>query len=143
MRLADQLNSCLITGNVPEWMATGRTVLIVKDPEKGAAVGNHRSITCLPIMWKTLTGIFSDDLYTFLDEEGTTRRTKRVQGGLSRENDQLFINKMTLKESKTRKKNLAMGWIDYKKAYDMIPHSWIAECLGMFGVTENVKYDHY
>jgi len=40
-----------------EWMTTGKTELIVKDPEKGAAVGNYR-----PIMWKTQTGIVSDDL---------------------------------------------------------------------------------
>ena len=32
-----------------------------------------------------------------------------------------------------------MAWIDYKKAYDMVPHSWIIECLGLFGVVENIK----
>ena len=32
-----------------------------------------------------------------------------------------------------------MAWIDYKKAYDMVPHSWIIECLDLFGVVENVK----
>ena len=32
-----------------------------------------------------------------------------------------------------------MAWIDYKKAYDMIPHSWIIECLDLFGVPENIK----
>ena len=32
-----------------------------------------------------------------------------------------------------------MAWIDYKKAYDMVPHSWIIECLDLFGVAENVK----
>ena len=31
-----------------------------------------------------------------------------------------------------RKKNLAVAWIDYKKAY-MVPHSWVVECLGMVG----------
>ena len=31
-----------------------------------------------------------------------------------------------------------MGWIDYKKAYDMVPHSWILEIVEMFGVAENV-----
>ena len=36
---------------------------------------------------------------------------------------------MILKEVKTRKKNLAMGWIDYQKAFDMLPHSWIIDCL--------------
>ena len=32
-----------------------------------------------------------------------------------------------------------MAWIDYKKAYDMVPHSWIIECLDSFGVAENIK----
>ena len=32
-----------------------------------------------------------------------------------------------------------MAWIDYKKACDMVPHSWIIECLDLFGVAENIK----
>ena len=32
-----------------------------------------------------------------------------------------------------------MAWIDYKKVYDMFPHSWIIECLDLFGVAENIK----
>ena len=32
-----------------------------------------------------------------------------------------------------------MGWIDYKKAYDMVPHSCIIECLDLFGVAENIE----
>ena len=32
-----------------------------------------------------------------------------------------------------------MAWIDFKKAYDMVPHSWIIECLDLFGVAENIK----
>ena len=32
-----------------------------------------------------------------------------------------------------------MGWIDYKKAYDMVPHSCIIECLDLFGVAETIK----
>ena len=38
-----------------------------------------------------------------------------------------------------RKKNLAVAWIDYKKANDMVPHSWIVECFGMVGVSEQIK----
>ena len=29
--------------------------------------------------------------------------------------------------------------MDHKKAYDMVPHSWIIECLDLFGVAENMK----
>ena len=32
-----------------------------------------------------------------------------------------------------------MAWIDYRKEFDMIPHSWISECLEVFGVAENIK----
>ena len=32
-----------------------------------------------------------------------------------------------------------MAWVDYKKAYDMVPHSWIIECLDLFGLAENIK----
>ena len=32
-----------------------------------------------------------------------------------------------------------MASIDYKKAYDIVPHSWIIECLDLFGVAENLK----
>ena len=43
-----------------------------------------------------------------------------------------------IKEFKSRSKYLAMAWIDYKKAYDMVPHSWIIACLDLFGVAENI-----
>ena len=54
-------------------------------------------------------------------------------------NDLLYIHRAVIKEAKSRNKNLAMVWIDYKKAYDMVPHSWIIECLDLFGVAENIK----
>lgn len=46
---------------------------------------------------------------------------------------------MILKESKARRKNLALGWIDYKKAYDVIPHPWILECLGLVGTAQIIE----
>ena len=52
--------------------------------------------------------------------------------------DQLLIDKSILKNAKRRHTNLAMGWIDYKKAYDMVPHSWINKCIDMFGVSDNI-----
>ena len=65
--ISNKLQSCLDTGIVPDWMTKGETLLIMKDPEKGAAAGNYRPIICLPVMWKLLTGIISDKLYEFLD----------------------------------------------------------------------------
>ena len=54
-------------------------------------------------------------------------------------NDLLYIDRAVIKEVKSRNKNLAMAWIDSKKAYDMVSHSWIIQCLDWFGVSENIK----
>ena len=40
-------------------------------------------------------------------------------------NDQVYIDEYIVKEAKTRRKHMAISWIDYKKAYDMVPQTWI------------------
>ena len=52
----------------------------------------------------------------------------------------LYIDQHILNESKTRLKNLAMAWIDYKKAYDIVPQSWIINCLKMYKISHEVIY---
>ena len=49
-----------------------------------------------------------------------------------------YNDRAVIKEVKSRNKNLAMAWIDYKKAY-MAPHLWITGCLDLLGVAENIK----
>ena len=31
-----------------------------------------------------------------------------------------------------------MAWIDYVKAYDMVPQSWIINCLKMYKISDEV-----
>ena len=52
---------------------------------------------------------------------------------------QLLIDKTELKDCKKRHTNLSMTWIDYKKAYDFVPHSWINECIELFATADNVR----
>ena len=102
----------------------------------------YRPITCLPVIWKMLTGINSEEVYQYLDREDLLpEEQKGCRRGSWGINDHLFIDKGVLRETKARNKNLAMCWIDnmYKKAFDMVPHSCILECLAMFGVAENVR----
>ena len=44
-----------------------------------------------------------------------------------------------MKDSKERKTNLVMGWIDYRKAYDMVPHTWISEVFSILGISNNIS----
>ena len=116
--------------HVPEGMTKGRTTLIKKDPNKGTAPNNYRSITCLPMMWKMLTVQIREEINYSLTSRGLL--TDEQKGGCKGSRgpaELLYIDQHILDESKTRRKNLVMAWIDYKKAYDMVPHSWIINSL--------------
>ena len=32
-----------------------------------------------------------------------------------------------------------MTWIECKKAYDMVPHLWIIDCLETVGINEKIR----
>ena len=68
-RTAGQLNN-LLNGEekLPEWLMFGRTILCLKDPSKGNAVDNFRPISCLPLMWKLMTGVIAEVMYEYLEE---------------------------------------------------------------------------
>ena len=138
-KFKQHLQECVNDGHVPAWMTEGRTVLIMKDKNKGTVVGNYRPITCLPLMWKLLTSIFSEAMYEHLNSHGLLPNEQKGCRKNSRgTKDQLLIDKAILKNCRRRLTNLSMAWIDYRKAYDMVPHSWILECARMFGVAHNI-----
>ena len=57
--------------DLPEWIIHDRTVLRQKDPQKGNTADNYRPITCLPLMWKPLTGMIAEEMYNYLEREDT------------------------------------------------------------------------
>ena len=32
-----------------------------------------------------------------------------------------------------------MAWVDYKKAYDSVPHSWLIRCLDLYKISPTIK----
>ena len=90
-------------------------------------------------MYKILTFILIERTYTFLDEnELLPTEQKGCKRGSDGCKDQLLINKMILENCRKNKRNLSSVWIDYKKAFDRVPHSWIIKCLKMFKVNPTV-----
>ena len=135
--LAKVLDECITTGNVPDWVVEGRTILLMKDPTKGSEASNYRPIACLNLLWKLSTAMISEKAYSHLEQNNLLPDEQRgCRKGCQRTKDHL--SKCVLKNCKRRKTNLSMAWIDYKKAYDMVPHSWIITTLQMFGVADNV-----
>ena len=126
------MNKCLQTAHVLEWMTKGRTTLIQKDPSKGTTPNNYRPITCLPMMWKILTAQIREEIYYSRTSRGLFPDEQKGCGKGTRGTAEiLYIDQHFLNESKTGRKNVAMAWIDYKKAYDMVLQS----CFKMYKIS--------
>ena len=103
-------------------------------------MSDFRPITCLPLIWKLLTGILAEELYEHLEKTNSLPwEQKGCRKGSRGTKDQLLIDKMIVKDCKRRLTSLAVAWIDYRKTYDMVPHSWKQKCIEMFGVAVNVR----
>ena len=140
-RVSSQMNRILMgEDDLPEWMIHGRTVLCQKDRQKGNTADNYRPITCLPLMWKLLTEVIAEEMYNYLEREKILpEELKRCKRGSRGPKDQLLIDKTVLKDCKKRHTDLSMAWIDYRKTYDLVPHSWVNECIKMFRIAENLR----
>ena len=139
-RARSHLKECLDSGFVPSWLTRGRTSLLHRKIRvKGSIASNYRPITYLPLMWKLLTGVIADQIYAHLDQEKLLPEEQKGCRKVSRgTNNLLCIDRALIKEVKSRNKNLAMAWIDYKKAYDVAPH--LLDCRMFRFVQSSKKY---
>ena len=83
-------------------------------------------------------------IYNSLSSKLFPEEQKGCHKGTRGTGELLYIDQYILKQSKMRQKNLAMAWIDYKKAYDMVPQSQIIDCLKMYIISgEVIKFIKY
>ena len=131
----------VISGDIPDWLTLGRTVLLLKSKETGAeVVSNYRPITCLSSIWKLVTSLLSNEIIHHLnynhvwpwEQKGCRRRSRGTK-------DHLLVDKLVMFLTRRRHRNLQMTWIDYRKAYDSVPHSWVLKVLSMYKIAGNVQ----
>ena len=115
--------------NTPDWLSEGLTYLLPKTTETYQPK-NYRPITCLSTIYKLLTSIITDRTYAFIESNDLfpieQKGCKRGSYGCK---DQLLINRMVIENCKSRHRTLSMAWIDYRKAFDSVPHNWIIKTL--------------
>lgn len=118
----------------PSWLLEGDTSLIPKNNETQLP-NKYRPICCLSTTYKLFTGLIAENIYEHLSsgnylEKEQTGCEKSCLGT----KDQLLLNETLLKDCKKRQRNLSVAWIDYQKAFDSVPHSWILQCLELYKV---------
>lgn len=120
--------------NIPQWLTAGNTYLLskghdTKDPKY------YRPITCLPTYYKILTAALSDRMYSYLITNtilpAEQKGCKKASRGCK---DQLLVSKMVTSIARKYKRNLSLAWVDYKKAFDSVPHTWITTVMDLYGI---------
>ena len=51
---------------------------------------------------------------------------------------QLLINKSILNDARKHHQNLITVWLDYRKAFDSVPHTWLIQALKLAKVLQKV-----
>jgi len=49
-----------------------------------------------------------------------------------------MISKAIYEDCRRRNKNLSIAWIDYQKAFDSVPHSWVGKSIELVGVNSKI-----
>ena len=118
----------------PNWLVEGANNLLPKKEETWTPK-NYRPIACLPTTFKILTSVITGRLYSHLEKEAIMtpeqRGGKKDCYGCKRS---VVDQQCYLRNCKKSKKNLSTAWIDYKKAFDGVLHSWILKCLQMYKI---------
>ena len=88
-----------------------------KDPK------SYQPITCFSTICKIFTSVLTDKTCSHLEKEGLfplkQNGCRRGQHGYTHK---LITDKMLLGNYNKIKGNLSSGWIDYKTAFDSVPH---------------------
>ena len=122
----------------PKWFTQGVSYLLPKSNETNTP-NNYRPITFLPTVYKILTSIVTERAYNFSDNNNILpTEQKGCKRGSYGCKDQLLINTMLLENSCSRRKNLSTAWIDYRKAFDSVPHSWLSRVLELYKVSPTI-----
>lgn len=100
---------------------------------------NYRPITSLRSLYKIITSTISHQIDTHLKRNNIMAWEQngcKNKGKGSKE--LLMVDRAITRQAKTRKKNISMAWIDYQKAYDSEPHTWLIKILKIYRVNEQI-----
>jgi len=123
---------------IPDWLTLGRTVLIPKT-EDLSSERDYRPITCLNTSYKIFTGILGSYMKEHAEANNIWDRNQMgTCSGVLGTVDQLLIDNNIMDEVRSYKRNLAVAYYDYQKAYDKVHHDWMTKVYRWMGFPERV-----
>lgn len=99
----------------------------------------YRPITCLPTIYKILTSIISTKITTHLEYNNIiAEEQKGCRRGHMGCKEQLIIDSIIHRQAIAKNRNLHCTYIDYRKAFDSIPHPWLLRILEIYKINSKL-----
>ena len=119
---------------LPDFTTRGATILLPKD-NNTSDPSKYRPITCLSSLYKILSTIIITYVSAHCEQNGIlTEEQKGCKKNIHGCKDQTIIDAVIVGQAVDNQRNLSMAYIDYQKAYDSIPHSFLVKVLEMYKV---------
>ena len=114
---------------VPQWLSLTKTNLLPKNANTHKPE-NYRPIALQNNLYKVYTSILNHFITDHCQENNIISIEQAAgQKGLWSCTDQLLMNKTLMEETIKGRKNALCIWLDYKKAFDSVLHSWLLKSL--------------
>jgi hypothetical protein len=124
--------------SVPEFFTQGVTYM---KPKKGDTrnPAKYRPIACLPTAYKIFTACLTIKIREHCTSKGIIYEE---QNGCRNKaygcKEQLVIDQLIMEQARTSNRKLCTAYIDYQKAYDSVPHSWLVKSLEIYKVDSKI-----
>ena len=132
----------LVSGDpLPQrWIAEGRIVLLHKSGPRSDP-SNFRPIACLNTCYKLMTGFVAAYLDQYVRERQLLPSEQvALRGGVWGCTHALTLDQtMTADAQHQKQRAISVAWIDYAKAFDSVPHSYIKWLLSAVRVPNPLK----
>lgn len=138
--LTREINNCIRDPNIfPKFLTQGNTYVKPKNADtKNPA--NYRPITCLPTLYKIITATICRKIDAHLTKHNILSEEQKGCRKFSQAcKEQLIIDTIILKQTEKDRRNLHTSYIDYKKAFDSVPHSWLLKILEIYKIDPNIR----
>ena len=120
---------------MPHTLTQGITYLKPKDPADTENPAKYRPITCLPTIYKVLTAIIARKITSHITQNNIINEEQK---GCCKEargcKEQLIIDTEITHQAKIKHRSLHYAYIDYQKAFDSVPHSWLIQILHIYKI---------
>ena len=118
----------------PSFMTVGKTFMKPKTNDT-TNPATYRPITCLPTLYKLLTSCITSKIYEHLETQNIiTEYQKGARKHSQGCKEQLIIDTVVMKQATKNNRNIHTAYIDYKKAFDNVPHAWLLKSLEIYKI---------